>query len=146
MSQYPKTSVIDIAMGVLSNMDPKKVSVPPPVDAATPIRESKKDPMVSDFVPDVSDTQVTDNYIASILEGAMGVPAKATKTIKETKVTKQVESKEEKLANLVERLNLLIKEAKQILSEEAMTPAAVTTGKIAGPKGKIMIKRKGRHG
>lgn len=146
MSQYPKTSVIDIAMGVLSNMDPNKVSVPPSVDQAAPIRETKKDPMISDFVPDVSDTQVTDNYIASILEGAMGVPAKEHKSVKEIKQSKQIESKEQKLASLVERLNLLIKEAKQILSEEAMTPAAVTSGKLAGPKGKIMIKRKGRHG
>jgi hypothetical protein len=118
MSKYPSISVIDIAMGVLSNMDPKKDSVPPSVDGGAPIRESKKDPMVSDFVPDVSDTDVTDDYIQHILEGSMGVPAIPKKQKPQpVKETKKQPVAEEKISDLINRLSSLLSEAKQVLSE-----------------------------
>lgn len=126
-SKYPKTSVIDIAMGVLSNMDPVKDSVAAPVRSSTPIAESKE---VSDFVPDVTDTDVSDDYIASILEGTMGVPVerKAKKPIKEQQKQPSKKINEEKVNDLIARLSSLLAEAKEMINE--MT----TVGMIGGPR------------
>jgi len=146
MSTYPKTSIIDIAMGVLSNMDPKANSVPPSVGGESPIRESRKDPMVSDFVPDVSNTKVTDDYIDQILEGTMGVASKKKQSQPAKQVKKQPVT-EARITDIIQKLSSLLTEAKEVLSEMTTTGMIGTnlSGKTHGPsKPHIRIKNRKR--
>lgn len=124
MSKYPKTSVVDIAMGILENMDPKKSSIQLE-GTSNKIVENKDKGVVSDYVPDITKTDVSDNYVDNILQESLGV-----------KVTKKPESNtkkitvENKLNDLVNRLSSLLSEAKQVLKEMDMplTPAATKVG------------------
>lgn len=130
-SNYPKTSVIDIAMGVLNNMDPVKNTTPTPVRNRHPISESNT---ISDFVPDVTDTNVSDDYIRSILEGTMGVSVEKKKKVavkEQNKVQpKPAKLNEEKLTDLITRLSSLLAEAKQMLSE--MTTVGMIGTNLSG--------------
>jgi len=117
MSKYPKTSVIDLAMGILENMDAGKDVLP---DSPAP-RKRIKDPNISDFVPDVTDTNVSEDYIANILEGTMGVTVERKKKVP-IKEQQKIQSKptkinEEKITDLITRLSSLLAEAKQMLNE-----------------------------
>lgn len=127
MSNYPKDSVIDIAMGIMSTMDPRKVSINTPSPVKRMVSEDKQ---VSDFVPDISDTTVGEDYITSILEGSMGVTVDTTKKkpIKEIKKQPQTNLTEEKVNDLIFRLSSLLNEARQMIDE--MT----TVGMIGGPR------------
>lgn len=118
MSKYPKTSVVDIAMGILKNMDPKTSTIDTTVNK-TSIRESVKDPNVSDFVPDIKDTNVSDDYISNILEGSMGIEIekKSKKIIKENKQQKSKNINEDKVADLISRLSSLLAEAKEMIND-----------------------------
>lgn len=126
MSKYPKTSVVDIAMGILENMDPKKSSIQLE-GTSNKIVENKDKGVVSDYVPDITKTDVSDNYVDNILQESLGV-----------KVNKKPESNikkitvENKLNDLVNRLSSLLSEAKQVLKEMDMplTPAATKVGSI----------------
>lgn len=139
-SKYPNTSVIDIAMGVLSNMDPIRDSVAAPVRSSTPIAESKE---VSDFVPDVTDTNVSDDYIASILEGTMGVSIekKNKKPIKEQQKKTSKKINEDKVNDLIQRLSSLLAEAKQMINE--MTTVGMIGTNTLGGKSKKKVNKHG---
>jgi len=104
-------------MGILENMDSGKDTL---IDSPAP-RMPVRDPNVSDFVPDVSDTNVSEDYIANILEGSMGVTVERKKKVP-VKEQQKVQSKptkinEEKLTDLITRLSSLLAEAKQMLNE-----------------------------
>ena len=117
MSKYPKTSIIDLAMGILENMDSGKDVL---TDAPAP-RAQMKDPNVSDFVPDVSDASVSEDYITNILEGSMGITVEKKKKVavkEQNKIQlKPAKLNEEKLTDLITRLSSLLAEAKQMLNE-----------------------------
>ncbi len=104
-------------MGILENMDSGKDIL---TDAPSP-KVQMKDPNVSDFVPDVSDTNVSEDYITNILEGTMGVTVEKKKkvSVKEQNKIQPKPSKlnEEKLTDLITRLSSLLAEAKQMLTE-----------------------------
>lgn len=117
MSKYPKMSIIDLAMGILENMDAGKDVLTDSPASRTPV----KDPNVSDFVPDVSDASVSEDYISNILEGTMGVTVEKKKKVP-VKEHNKLQSKpakinEEKLTDLITRLSSLLAEAKQMLTE-----------------------------
>lgn len=139
-SNYPKTSVIDIAMGVLNNMDPLRDTAPAPVRSRNPIVESST---VSDFVPDVTDADVSDDYIASILEGTMGVSVekKSKKPIKEQKKQPVKKINEEKVTDLIQRLSSLLAEAKEMINE--MTTVGMIGGPRYGGKSKKKVNKNG---
>lgn len=132
MSKYPKTSVIDIAMGILENMDAKKDIIQESSNFSTSI--PVKDPNVSDFVPDVTDTQVTEEFIDYLLEGTMNIPVqKVPKQQKIKEVKKQQPSTnitEQKLTDLVDRLSKLLAEARQVLNEA--TTAGMLSVNLSG--------------
>lgn len=132
MSKYPKTSVIDIAMGILENMDAKKDIIQESSNFSTSI--PVKDPNVSDFVPDVTDTQVTEEFIDYLLEGTMNIPVqKVSKQQKIKEVKKQQPSTnitEQKLTDLVDRLSKLLAEARQVLNEA--TTAGMLSVNLSG--------------
>jgi hypothetical protein len=134
MSKYPKTSVIDLAMGILENMDAGKDVLP---DSPAP-RKRIKDPNISDFVPDVTDTNVSEDYIANILEGSMGVTVERKKkvVIKEQKKLEPKPTKinEEKITDLISRLSSLLAEAKQMLNE--MTTVGMIGTNLSGKSSK----------
>ena len=132
---YPKDSVIDIAMGILSNMDPRKDSISTPSKTRAPLVEEKT---VSDYVPDITDASVGDDYITSILEGSMGltVENKKKKPIKEIKKQPTTNINEEKVTDLISRLSSLLAEARQMIDE--MT----TVGMIGTRLGRKPIKNR----
>lgn len=136
MSKYPKTSVIDIAMGILGNMDAKKdiIKESTNITPTAPV----KDPNVSDFVPDVTDTQVTEEFIDYLLEGTMNIPVqKVPKQQKIKEVKKQQPSAnltEQKLSDLVDKLSKLLAEARQVLNEA--TTAGMISANLSGKNGK----------
>ena len=134
MSKYPKTSVIDLAMGILENMDAGKDVLP---DSPAP-RKRIKDPNISDFVPDVTDTNVSEDYIANILEGTMGVTVERKKKVP-IKEQQKIQSKptkinEEKITDLITRLSSLLAEAKQMLNE--MTTVGMIGTNLSGKSSK----------
>lgn len=126
MSKYPKTSVVDIAMGILENMDPKKSSIQLE-GTSNKIVENKDRGVVSDHVPDITKTDVSDNYVDNILQESLGVKVNKKPESNTKKVTV-----ENKLNDLVNRLSSLLSEAKQVLKEMDMplTPAATKVGSI----------------
>lgn len=138
MSNHSKTSIIDIAMGILGNMDPNK-NIISDLPAPKKIKEEKQ---IENFVPDVSDTEVTEDYINHLLEGTMNVPSvKKTpkvqvKEVKKTESNKNIN--EEKLNSLVSRLSALLAEARDFLNQvtEGTTTGSggVNTGKPNEPK------------
>lgn len=136
MSKYPKTSVIDIAMGILGNMDARKDAIQEAshITPTAPV----KDPNVSDFVPDVTDTQVTEDFIDYLLEGTMNIPVqKVPKQQKIKEVKKQQPSAnltEQKLSDLVDKLSKLLAEARQVLNEA--TTAGMLSANLSGKNGK----------
>lgn len=140
MSKYPKSSVIDIAMGILENMDPKTAALPP-VEANHSIKESIKDPNVSDFVPDVTNTNVSDDYIANILEGTMGVTVerKFKKPIKEQQKQPSKKITEDKVNDLISRLSSLLAEAKEMINE--MTTVGMIGTNLQGRSKKLKFKK-----
>lgn len=145
MSKYPKTSVIDIAMGILENMDPKTSSLP--LSEGSVAKKPFKDPNVSDFVPDVSHTDVTDDYISQIIEGSMGIPSPKNKQrsmapkgnqipIKETK---KHSVNEDEVKDLINRLSSLLSEAKQMIAE--MTTVGMIGTNLQGKSKKLKFKK-----
>ena len=132
MSEYPKTSIIDIAMGVLNNMNPKTDVISE--NTSPKIKNQLSDGFVTGEAPDVSDTTVTDDYITNILEGSMGVTVERKKkvVIKEQNKTQPKPTKinEGKITDLITRLSSLLAEAKQMLSE--MTTVGMIGTNLSG--------------
>lgn len=126
MSKYPKTSVVDIAMGILENMDPKKSSIQLE-GTSNKVTENKDKGVVSDYVPDITKTDVSDNYVDNILQESLGVKVNRKPELVNKKITV-----ENKLTDLVNKLSSLLNEAKQVLKEMDMplTPAATKVGSI----------------
>lgn len=136
MSNYPKDSVIDIAMGIMSNMNARKDLIE---TEAPPRRQVSEEKSIPNFVPDITDVKVGEDYITSILEGSMGVTVDNTrkKPIKEIKKQSQTNLTEEKVNDLIFRLSSLLNEARQMIDE--MT----TVGMIGGPRmGRKVVKNK----
>lgn len=131
MSNYPKDSIIDIAMGILTNMDVRKDSIDLPSPTRRIVSEDKQ---VSDFVPDISDTTVGEDYITSILEGSMGVTVDDTKKkpIKEIKKQPSKKINEERVTDLISRLSSLLAEARQMIDE--MTTVGMIGSNTLGRK------------
>lgn len=141
MSNYPKSSIIDIAMGILGGMDPNK-NIISDLPAPKRIKEEKQ---IENFVPDVSDTEVTEDYINHLLEGTMNVPSvKKTAKVQVKEVKKAEPNKninEEKLSNLVSRLSALLAEARDFLNQmNENTTGSIGTNLSNKPKPKLKLK------
>lgn len=104
---FPDVSVGDFAVDILKSMsgDPKS------------LRPALKESSKPADVPDISDIEVSQDYVSLVTEG------------KKIKSNKKVikESTENRLGNLVERLSSLISEAKGIIQE------LTSTGNIGAP-------------
>jgi len=119
MSNYPKNSVIDIAMGVLSNMNGRDSVLEEQALPRKGVEEIFKE-STSAVVPDIKDMEVPEDYVSYILEGGGITSHRSKKIVKEPKKPIK-ESKqslnEEKMADLVTRLAQLISEAKNLIQE-----------------------------
>ncbi len=126
MKNYPETSVIDIAMGVLSNMNGRESVLEEQSPPRKGVEEIFKE-STSAAVPDIKDMEVPEDYVSYILEGGSITSQRSKKAIKETKKPIK-ESKqslnEEKMADLVTRLSNLVLEAKNLIQE--MTSCGMT--------------------
>lgn len=118
MSQYPKTSVIDIAMGVLSNMDGTEEVIQEQAPPRKSVDEVFKE-STSAAVPDIKDMEVPEDYISYILEGGSIKSQRTQKVEKQSKPIKESKQSlnEAKMSDLVTRLSQLISEAKTLIQE-----------------------------
>ena len=124
---FPDVSVGDFAVDILKSMsgDPKS------------LRPALKESSKQADVPDISDIEVSQDYVSLVTEG---------KRIK--KAPQQIkESAENRLGNLVERLSSLISEAKGIMLELTSTGdigtggSGYSTGKEKSAKFERCVKK-----
>lgn len=99
---FPDISVGDFAMDILKSMKNDPMALKPALKEST---------IQSSNAPDISRITVSDDYVSLVTEGKKIKPTK--KIIKE--------SKEDRLANLVERLNDLVGEARLLVEEMTST-------------------------
>ena len=134
MSNLPKTSVIDIAMGILENMDPRGNTLP---DVTSSPKGRKIKEEVETFVPDVSDAEVSQQFIENLIEGTMNIPIKKTSkkvVVKEQNKQPSKKINEDKVNDLIQRLSSLLAEAKEMITE--MTTVGMIGAKTLGNKTK----------
>jgi len=134
MSNLPKTSVIDIAMGILENMDPRGNSLP---DVTPSPKGNKIKEEVETFVPDVSDAEVSQQFIENLIEGTMNIPIKKTSkkvVVKEQNKQPSKKINEDKVNDLIQRLSSLLAEAKEMITE--MTTVGMIGANTLGGKTK----------
>ena len=127
---FPDISVGDFAMDILKNMakDPTKALKP----------ALKESTIQSANAPDVSQIEVSQDFVSLITEGKK--PVKATNKLVEA------ESTEDKLESLVSRLSSLLTEARQLI--ENISPGCTMVGNIgvnmAGPSKSSKKNKKGK--
>lgn len=99
---FPDISVGDFAMDILKSMKNDPMALKPALKEST---------IQSSNAPDISKITVSDEYVSLVTEG------------KKIKPTKKIirESKEDRLASLVERLNDLVGEARLLVEEMTFT-------------------------
>lgn len=99
---FPDISVGDFAMDILKSMKNDPMALKPALKEST---------IQSSNAPDISKITVSDEYVSLVTEG------------KKIKPTKKIirESKEDRLASLVERLNDLVGEARLLVEEMTST-------------------------
>jgi len=134
MSNLPKTSVIDIAMGILENMDPRGNTLP---DVTSSPKGRKIKEEVETFVPDVSDAEVSQQFIENLIEGTMNIPIKKTSkkvVVKEQNKQPSKKINEDKVNDLIQRLSSLLAEAKEMITE--MTTVGMIGANTLGNKTK----------
>ena len=127
-------------MGVLNNMNPKTDVISE--NTSPKIKNQMSDGFVTGEAPDISKTEVDEDFIESLVEGTMGVKSEKKQKIKETKTKPTPKINESKIEDLISRLSSLLQEAKQILKE-----TGTTTGMMgSGPAGrKIIIPKRTRE-
>lgn len=130
MSNLPKTSVIDIAMGILENMDPRGNTLS---ETSIPSKAKQKE-QVETFVPDVSDAEVSQQFIENLIEGTMNIPIQKSQKKVVVKEQKKLPSKkitEDKVNDLIHRLSSLLAEAKEMINEMT-TVGMIGTSTLGG--------------
>ena len=141
MSNYPKTSIIDIAMGVLSNMngteDVIQEQAPPRKSVEEVFKES-----TSAAVPDIKDMEVPDDYVSYILEGGSISSQRKQRLEKQSKPIKESKQSlnEAKMSDLVVRLSQLISEAKTLI-QEMSSCGTIGTNQMPSKKRRISRRR-----
>ena len=140
--EYPKESVIDIAMSVISDMATKP-------SAHRMIEGNKSAPKTKDYVPDIRVVDdVPEDFISLIIDGKAPEKKKKTISIQEQKAEEIEPNYEDKVQSLISRLSDLLKEAKEVLTEMTGSPTMVghLGVNMAGPQKDPLKKKKKKHG
>jgi thiamine pyrophosphate-dependent acetolactate synthase large subunit-like protein len=139
---YPKESVIDIAMSVLSDMATNP-------SASRMVESNRSAPKVKDYVPDIRVVdEVPEDFISLIIDGKAPAKNKKTVAIQEQKAEEVEPNYENKVQSLISRLSDLLKEAKEVLTEMTGSPTMVGHLGInmAGPQKDPLKKKKKKNG
>lgn len=141
MSNYPKTSIIDIAMGVLSNMDGTEDVIQEQAPPRKSVEEVFKE-STSAAVPDIKDMEVPDDYVSYILEGGSISSQRKQRLEKQSKPIKESKQSlnEAKMSDLVVRLSQLISEAKTLI-QEMTSCGTIGTNQMPSKKKRISRRR-----
>lgn len=141
MSNYPKTSIIDIAMGVLSNMDGTEDVIQEQAPPRKSVEEVFKE-STSAAVPDIKDMEVPDDYVSYILEGGSISSQRKQRLEKQSKPIKESKQSlnEAKMSDLVVRLSQLISEAKTLI-QEMSSCGTIGTNQMPSKKRRISRRR-----
>lgn len=141
MSNYPKTSIIDIAMGVLSNMDGTEDVIQEQAPPRKSVDEIFKE-STSAAVPDIKDMEVPEDYVSYILEGGSISSQRKQRVEKQSKPIKESKQSlnEAKMSDLVTRLSQLISEAKTLI-QEMTSCGTIGTNQMPSKKKRISRRR-----
>lgn len=142
MSNYPKTSIIDIAMGVLSNMDGTEDVIQEQAPSRKSVDEIFKE-STSAAVPDIKDMEVPEDYVSYILEGGSISSQRKQRVEKQSKPIKESKQSlnEAKMSDLVTRLSQLISEAKTLI-QEMSSCGTIGTNQMPSKKKKRISRRR----